>query len=319
MGGLMKKHAYLIIAHTNLEQLKQLLTLLDDSRNDIFILFDEKSSVEFSDFDQVCQKSTVQFADRICINWGGFSQIKAEIILFKTAAQAGEYSYYHLLSGMDLPLHNQDYIHAFFEKNAGHEFFTFVGEDIYQKEQPENRVKYYYKGQDLFKKSRKLHKLAVKLQDHILVPAQRHLGINRLKGKKIRIGYGSNWVSASGRFVQYLLQNEAEIEQMYRDSFCADELYKHTLLVNSEFIDKLYIAEGIHDRPEDRQGNLRYINWWTGSPRTWTSEDRAELREASDRGYLFSRKFDEQVDRDIIDYVCEMVKNEEFQQLREVF
>lgn len=315
----MKKHAYLIIAHTNFGQLKKLLTLLDDFRNDIFILFDEKSSVEFSDFNQVCQKSTIQFTDRICVNWGGFSQVKAEMILFKTAAQTDEYSYYHLLSGMDLPLHNQDYIHAFFEKNDGHEFFTFVGEDIYQKNRPENRIKYYYKCQDLFEKNKMLHKLAVKLQDHILVPAQRYLGSNRLKGKKIKIGYGSNWVSVSGRFVQYLLQNEAEIETMYRDSFCADELYKHTLLVNSEFINKLYIVEGIHDRPEDRQGNLRYINWWTGSPRTWTSEDRAELREASERGYLFSRKFDERADCDIIDYVCEMVQNEEFQQLKETF
>ena len=76
---------------------------------------------------------------------------------------------------------------------------------------------------------------------------------------------------------------------------------------------------GAYDRPEDRQGNLRYINWWTGSPRTWTSEDRAELREASERGYLFSRKFDERADSDIIDYVCEMVQNEEFQQLKETF
>lgn len=32
----MDKHAYLIIAHSNLEQLQQLLLLLDDPRNDIY-------------------------------------------------------------------------------------------------------------------------------------------------------------------------------------------------------------------------------------------------------------------------------------------
>lgn len=32
----MRKHAYLIMAHNNFEQLKFLLGLLDDERNDIF-------------------------------------------------------------------------------------------------------------------------------------------------------------------------------------------------------------------------------------------------------------------------------------------
>lgn len=41
-------HAYLIIAHNKFEQLKKLIKVLDDKRNDIFIHVDEKS------FDKFC-------------------------------------------------------------------------------------------------------------------------------------------------------------------------------------------------------------------------------------------------------------------------
>lgn len=39
----LRRHAYLIIANRNPHQLDMLLSALDDSRNDIFILLDKKS------------------------------------------------------------------------------------------------------------------------------------------------------------------------------------------------------------------------------------------------------------------------------------
>ena len=66
----MKRHAYLIIAHKNFEQLKKLLVLLDDAQNDIFILIDKKSVFDKNDFLQICEKSNVQFVKRIHVNWG---------------------------------------------------------------------------------------------------------------------------------------------------------------------------------------------------------------------------------------------------------
>lgn len=42
----MDKYAYLIIAHSNLKQLQQLLLLLDDPRNDISIHLDLKSNLD---------------------------------------------------------------------------------------------------------------------------------------------------------------------------------------------------------------------------------------------------------------------------------
>lgn len=42
----MDKHAYLIIAHSNLKQIHKLLLLLDDPRNDIYIHLDLKSKLD---------------------------------------------------------------------------------------------------------------------------------------------------------------------------------------------------------------------------------------------------------------------------------
>lgn len=115
----MRKHAYLVIAHNNFQQLEFLLSLLDDEKNDIFLLIDKKSEISASvlkSLNESCNKSIFTLVERVKINWGGYSQIKAELILLKAAVH-NNYSYYHLISGSDLPLFSQDYIHEFFDKN----------------------------------------------------------------------------------------------------------------------------------------------------------------------------------------------------------
>ena len=59
------------------------------------------------------------------VNWGGFSLIKCELRLLKAAVMSDtEYSRYHLISGLDLPIKSQDYIHAFFKNNCN-EYIRF--------------------------------------------------------------------------------------------------------------------------------------------------------------------------------------------------
>ena len=56
----------------------------------------------------------------------------------------------------------------------------------------------------------------------------------------------------------------------------------------------MYSLEPTNDQPTDFQGNLRYINWWDGSPYTWTDSEKdiEQLRYGKKQGHLFSRKFD---------------------------
>lgn len=104
-------HAYLIITHNNFEQLQLLINLLDDDRNDIFIHIDKKVK-ELPLL--TTNKSKLFILDkRIDVRWGDVSQLETEIILFETAIKHGQYEYYHLISGMDLPIKSNDYIHNF--------------------------------------------------------------------------------------------------------------------------------------------------------------------------------------------------------------
>lgn len=61
----------------------------------------------------------------IDVRWGDISLIQVEFFLFKTAYCKGNYSYYHLISGSDLPLKTQDEIHAFFDAHYPTEFIGF--------------------------------------------------------------------------------------------------------------------------------------------------------------------------------------------------
>lgn len=129
------KHAYLIIAHDNVDILNVLLHLLDDKRNDIYLHIDKKSSI---DLDKIYRPTISNFyllSNRINVKWGDFSQIRVEISLLKEAIGNSHYSYYHLLSGVDLPIKSQNYIHDFFDKNQGLEFID------YSQEPSENYIK----------------------------------------------------------------------------------------------------------------------------------------------------------------------------------
>ena len=64
-------------------------------------------------------------AKRHSVVWGGVSQVKAELVLLKTAVAHGPYQHYHLISGVDLPIQTQEDIRAFFEANPDVEFVHF--------------------------------------------------------------------------------------------------------------------------------------------------------------------------------------------------
>ncbi|AIZ80236.1 hypothetical protein ACEE_10840 [Actinobacillus equuli subsp. equuli] len=295
----MNKHAYLIIAHNNFEQLVFLSSLLDYKYHDIFILVDEKS--DFSDewifkIKSKVKYSSIFFTKRLPIYWGGTSQISAELVLFNTAYNKGEYSYYHLLSGVDLPLASNKHIYDFFEANPNKVFLSLVNEQIAIKNQVQNRLKYYHLFSNVSSRTfnNRVLKKALSLYRRMEREVQSLLGIDLIKKHDLTVGYASNWVSLDNATVVMLLKNEAFVRQVFKYSVFSDEIFIPTMLSKLGLTDKIYSCERINDKPEDFQGNLRYINWWDGSPHTWrdSEQDFEQLRYAKKRGHLFSRKFD---------------------------
>ena len=84
------KHAYLIIAHNDPKLLSVLVGMLDDQRNDIYILIDKKAdTAQFSAIKTT--KSGLVFVPRVDIRWGHISQVEAEMTLFQAAYDKGPY------------------------------------------------------------------------------------------------------------------------------------------------------------------------------------------------------------------------------------
>lgn len=276
----MKKHAYLIMAHNQLDTLKVLLEMIDDIRNDIFLHIDKKALYTAEDVKDVVCKSRLFFIPPIDVKWGGYSIIECELSLFRCAYDRYAYEYYHLISGVDLPIKNQNELHSFFEMNSGKQYLSFDDDNLSKNW---HRVKYRWFLQE--KKGYK-KKNIYNLIDKILIIAQKIARLD-FRDKSITYKLGSNWCSLSNDCVGYLLSKTSDIDRLFRYVAAADEMYIQTILYNSNFREKIF--GGL-----STEGNLRYYDFQEGcaSPRIIESKDIGKLLKSK---YLFARKFDSTV------------------------
>ena len=294
-----KKHAYLIIAHNNFNQLKKLIKLLDDERNDIFLHIDKKCNSDLEQLKGLTKKSKVTFTKRISVIWGGSSLVNAELILLKSAIE-NNYQYYHLISGLDLPIKSMKEIHDFFDKNDGKEFVHFRREDDY--EGIEDRLRYYYFFTN-FRKSKGIKKVLKYGIFKVALIVQKILKIDRLKNNKMTIKSGSQWFSITNDLARYIVDNEKIINDMCRHTFCSDEVFLQTLVYNNEKFRANLYYQGYDD---NYKANMRNIVWRNNRPHLWTKEDYEELINSD---YLFARKFNEKIDNQIIEKIYEKLRN----------
>jgi hypothetical protein len=281
----MDKHAYLIIAHNEFNLLKKLIILLDDPRNDIYVHVDKKAQdFQIDQFHAVTSHARLYFIPRQRVTWSGFSMTDTELILLKEAL-AGSYAYYHLLSGADLPIKNQDEIHAFFDDHPGMEFL-YYDDKILSHEGFYDRVKYFHFLQEIIGRSGRRNPLFH--LNKIQLAIQKYLGINRIKETRSKIKKGTTWFSITHDLARYVVSQEHAIRHQYKFTYCADETYLHTLVWNSNFRDRVV------------NSSLRYIDWERGQPYTFRLEDYEMLVNSS---AFWARKFSEKVDVKIIDRI----------------
>lgn len=297
----MGRHAYLILAHKNLNQLRKLIELLDDSRNDIFVHVDSKlSDFNPDEWKKVVSKSSLIFLpDRIRVNWGGVSIMRAEISLLKAATSTNRYDYYHLLSGMDLPLKTQDQIHRFFDANLGNEFIN-----LWEfKKSNLSRFSYY----TIFPEGES--KFRTRIVNHIFKGLQMAVGFRINRGIEFRMG--SQWFSITDDLARYVVEKEDWLEKVFRHTSTCDEIFLPTLVCNSTFRNNLYDPKVVKSQRDVNMSNMRFIDWTRGEsvrhPWTFREEDYDLLMGVD---HMWARKFDENVDSVIIDRIYYTLKKQ---------
>lgn len=256
-----EKHAYLIMAHTDFPILLELIGALDDIRNDIYIHIDKKTQdVPTEEIRQAVSRANVYLINRMCVNWGGFSQIECELELMRAAAAQDNYSYYHLLTGQTYPLKDQNYIHEFFRMRHGKEFIGFDNSKDYSE-----RVRYIHLFSETGKATTWRKKLQFKMRNKF-IQLQKLVGYERKETRGVAFQKGFVYWSLTDKAIRYLLSKEELIRSVYKHSTCADEVFSHTILFNSEFKSNIYNLDNQYEsclryiKPARSWGNHNDIN-----------------------------------------------------------
>ena len=292
MSKMDNRHAYLIMAHDNPGQLSKLIRLLDDERNDIFVHIDKKSeSFPMEMFDSLVRKSTLKVITRKECFWAGYSQVDIELDLLATATQQGHYRYYHLLSGHDLPLKTQNQIHAFFDCHD-EEFITFNGGGG-RYHAKYTKYRHLFLEINTFRTSKLL-----KILDEFFVQIQALFNVDSQKkrnDKNWQFCDGWQWFSITDDFAKYILSQREYIQRIFKDTKASDEFLMATLAYNSQYYERIYQRKN-----ETGYGSMRFINFVSGKPYIFRNSDFNKLMSSS---CIFARKFDETVDKEIIEKI----------------
>ena len=230
-------HAWLIITHGEFEILKLLVEGLDYANNDIYIHFDKK--VKHIPKIKTINSRLFILKNRIDVRWGHVSQIKTELLLFKEAAKNGPYSYYHLISGVHLPLKPMQMIQDYFKSINGYSALSdFEEPDSYEVNLKMRRYNCFLKNfashnQFIKESSQFLWKAAIALQR-----------VFRITRNDSRVYYKArNWVSLTEEAVLFILSREKQILHDYRFSFCGDEFFVPSLLMDSPLKNRIIASD----------------------------------------------------------------------------
>lgn len=285
------RHAILMCVYKNFKIMQKFIDLFDDERYDFYILVDKKIDVdETKILERYPEKAGIYFCPRVEVSWAGYSQIEANLMMYEESAKRG-YDYYHYTQGSDFPLKTCDEVDRFFEKNPGKQFIN-----IYQSNFSKTKCGYYH----LFVNN-KYYKdnYLVKALNKLCLYTQKALKVKR--NTDIEFYCGSSTASLSHDCVQYILSKRDEIKKRFDYTLAADEVFLQTMIANSPYRDKIYKFEN------SPNANVRLIDWGRrngNSPYTFKMDDYEQLINV-DEDICFARKFDEDIDFEIVQKLYE--------------
>ncbi|KLI13912.1 beta-1,6-N-acetylglucosaminyltransferase [Brachyspira hyodysenteriae] len=275
----MSKICFLIAAHKNQNQLMRLINHLKKDF-DIYVHIDKISKLNLQSFDNV------RIYKKYYVHYAEIAQVTTTLFLIREAIK-NNYDRYCFISGQDLPLKNNNDIQNFFDSNVDKEYISYSQINSLKDNKifsmtGYNRIQHYnFEG----------------ITRKILHSSIRNF-ISSLNITKKKIKYdiykGASWWNLTNNAIGYILSylnKDKHFMNQFKNVWGCDEFFFQSILLNSEFKTKC-----IND-------DLRYIDWnrSIGShPHTFLSDDY-DLIKSNAKDNLFARKFDENIDNEIID------------------
>lgn len=286
------KLAYMLLIHKNPNQVNRLINALSDEDVVFFVHIDKSSQIE----EQIIKNQNVLIVpERVNVQWGGYSQIKATLCLIEFALKHAEkFDYYILLSGQDYPIKSRSEIKKYLSDHRGKQFFKAhkMPFKYWQMQKGGfDRIEIYYP-QFMVGSTRTQYRM----RKHYLKLVNRW----NLRRKRAIFDhyYGiSNWFAATRDCMEYIYkfsEDNSKGLKFFQYSLMADEVYFNSIVMNSPFKSQVV------------QNDLRLVDWTTGPeiPLIWKESHMEQLRNAEE---LFARKFDIEVDREVLDLLDQQI------------
>lgn len=313
----MSKVLYLVLAHGNPEQLLRLVKALrtGSSRSPILIHHDfHHSGYPFDPEVFERFENTRVLRDPVAVEWGGFSLVQA-ILHGMDRALAGDvkFDWLVLLSGQDYPIQPIDRIEGFLQDTDRDGFLEYFPADNPPEVPSEFGLRwlkttgiqrYYYQYRPLPPATPKLVKSLLFHLDRLtqwqpfirfsIARSEVFYGTRSLRfpfDKTFRCYAGSSWFTLSRDCVLYLVEfarkNPALVEY-YRRTLHPDESFFQTALINARKFNLV-------------NDNRRFIQWHPSRTAHPSILQIADLDRLLASGKHFARKFDREVDGQILD------------------
>lgn len=215
------KIAYLILAHCEAELLHSAVDELVRS-GDVYIHINNKVEItpfieEFAQYED--DKRVCFVKERVNVNWGGFSILKATFSTLTQCLNAYDYDRVILLTGLDFPIKSHQYILDYFVTNQNKEF---VNASIKTGNKPFLKFYAYFDNKFWFRFCRWFP----------AIKAFSFLGIKddylSYKGKKYNIyGIAPKW-ALTGQTAHRILDffnEENEVNKYFRSTYGPDDYY----------------------------------------------------------------------------------------------
>jgi hypothetical protein len=314
--------AYLITAYDQPTHLKRLVSALDHSGTDFYIHIDARADI--TQFNEgLANRPNVHFAaNRVRVEWMGFSQVESILQLLALAAGKG-FDYCVLLSGSDYPIKDNAHLQSFY-KEANEEFITFWR--LSDRPSWLHKIEYFYpidqipiRGWSKGTESRYWRRLFWGRFHQY-----RHWMPRRKYPFSLTPYGGSDWWSLSegcvGSILRFVAENPAFC-RFYRYTHCPSEMFFQTIVLNSEWGRRVrnYAAYQAWSATTDAKTktsefamldedafNLRYVDWsgtLTGERETPAILDDRDWDGLRASANLFARKFDRRQSASVLDRI----------------
>lgn len=304
---------YLILAHKNPLQLGRMIERLDDGASKFFIHLDAKTPIE--PFTACLEGAHIRFIEprERCV-WGDFSIVRATIHLMEAASK--EQGIFILMSGQDYPIQSQGYINAFLESNKGFDFIEIEPlEEKWKPKMVKDKLEHYH----ILHSEERGHSNCYAPFAHCSVFQKLRTLTHLLKGRLSRKNFrllcslpkrvapfgcqyaGSQFWAFSERtfyaVLNYIREHKAALEEYYKYTSSSDEIYFHSVLMN-------LVAK---DSTIKLKEQITYVNYFRKN-NVFITEDFDKL--TSEKGKLFARKFDTDIDIEILNKLDSYQENE---------